>query len=314
VTLRLAVLGCGRAAALAIGRAWRDAPEVRITAIASRDPARARAFAAAHGLSAARIVATGDDLLHEDVDAVYIGLPDEQHETWALRALAAGKSVLVEKPLALDAAAGARIATAADAAGLAVLEGLMLQHHPWAGRVAARCAALADVRALRTILHFSIPADRRGHRVLEDLAPYWLWLVGLSAPLDLSSVTASSSDGEIEVKMNVGERVTAVLHASHARSYKATHVVEYATGTLVLPDLFRANLGPQRLAIEESGTREWVEGRSAFSHQLSAFAALCKATASDRGDVLSASLARLRAVDRIRAAWTHLANAVTMPR
>lgn len=299
MTLRLGVLGCGRAAALAIGRAWQDAPEVTITALASRDPRRARAFGAAHQLGAARVLATADELVHADLDAIYLGLPDPHHELWAVRALEAGKSVLVEKPLALDAAAGERIASAADANDRAVLEGVMLQHHPWAARVAERFACPGSC-TLRTRLHFSIPAVRRGDRVLEDLAPYWLWLVSLSTPLVLSTVHVLRSDAEIEVTAGFGSRITAVLHASHARSYQATHTLEHESGTLMLPDLFRANLGPQRLAIDEMGQREWVDGKSVFSHQLSAFARLCRASREERAAAVSASLTRLRVVDQIR--------------
>jgi predicted dehydrogenase len=313
VTLRLGVIGCGRAAALAIGRAWPDAPEVTVTALASRDRERARAFAAAHRLDGARIAGVPEEVLGEDVDAVYLGLPGELHEAWTLRALAAGKSVLAEKPLALDAAAGARIALARARTELAVLEGVMIQHHPWAARIAALCAAAEGAHALRTTICFSIPEGRRTGRVLEDVAPYWLWLVSRSAPLDAAVVRAHRRGDDVEVTLEVGDRVTATLQASHARPYRATHVIEHARGALALPDLFRANLGPQRLAIDRDGVREWISGRSAFAHQLSAFATLCRGPARARAEALDASLARLRVVDAIRARWTPDPPADTMP-
>lgn len=264
-----------------------------------------------------------DDALGDDVDAVYIGLPDDAHVAWAHRALAAGKSVLVEKPLALAAADAAALATARSARDLAVLEGVMIQHHPWAERLAAHCAAVrGDVHALRTTLAFAVPAVRRTGRVLANVARYWLWLVGLVAPLDDAAVVAAAAHGDdVEVTLRVGPGIAATLAASHARPYRASHTVEHRGGSLALPDLFRANLGPQRLAIDHhdaTGThREWVDGRSAFAHQLSAFAALCRGPASARAAALAASLARLRIVDAIGdvlgAAWTPSGAHDTMP-
>ena len=80
---------------------------VSIVGAASRDPARAEAYAAEHGFE--RWWKSYDALLADpDVDAVYIALPNSLHVEWSIRALEAGKPVLCEKPMGHDPDAVAR--------------------------------------------------------------------------------------------------------------------------------------------------------------------------------------------------------------
>lgn len=99
-SLRLAVLGCGRAAALA-GRALRRLPGVSC-AYASRDPERARRFA--RKLGGRAFGSYEEALSSSDVDAVLVATPPASHFALALRALNCGKSVVLEKPPTLDTA------------------------------------------------------------------------------------------------------------------------------------------------------------------------------------------------------------------
>ncbi|MEA2676040.1 MAG: hypothetical protein QOJ81_181 [Chloroflexota bacterium] len=112
--------------------AIQKARRCRVVAIASREPGRASAIAAELGIGRAH--ASYEALLADgDVDAVYIPLPNHLHLEWTLRAIAAGKHVLCEKPLALNAADAARMVDAAEAAGLTLMEAFMYRLHPsWA--------------------------------------------------------------------------------------------------------------------------------------------------------------------------------------
>jgi predicted dehydrogenase len=103
-----------------------------IRAIASRDGARAAEAAARHGI--ARSHASYEALLADpEIEAVYVPLPNHLHVEWSVRALEAGKHVLCEKPVAMNAAEVAPLIEARDRTGLLVEEAFMVRDHPqWA--------------------------------------------------------------------------------------------------------------------------------------------------------------------------------------
>ncbi|GAA3456265.1 Gfo/Idh/MocA family protein [Dactylosporangium matsuzakiense] len=106
--MRLGIVGAGEVAGRHAAAAA-QVPGLTLTAVADRDPARAAALAGRHG---ARAVAGLDDLL-DDADLVVLAVPHADHEDLALRAAAAGRQVLVEKPMATTAAACDRMIAAA---------------------------------------------------------------------------------------------------------------------------------------------------------------------------------------------------------
>jgi predicted dehydrogenase len=102
--------------------------------VAARDPDRARRFAARHGIA---VVHDSYEALiaDPDVDAVYNPLPNSLHAPWTLRAIAAGKHVLCEKPFTSNEAEAAEVADAAKSAGLVVMEAFHYRYHPLARRM-----------------------------------------------------------------------------------------------------------------------------------------------------------------------------------
>lgn len=125
--LRLGVLGCADFAWRKMLPAIATVPELRITALASRDPAKAARFADRFGGEPV----TGYEALleREDVDAVYVVLPTGLHHRWALRALDAGKHVLAEKSLTTGAEEAAELVAAARDHGLWLVENFLFLHH-----------------------------------------------------------------------------------------------------------------------------------------------------------------------------------------
>jgi predicted dehydrogenase len=106
-----------------------DSGNAVLTAVASRDMGRARVLADRFG--APHAFGSYEELLASDtVDAVYIPLPTSQHVEWAIKAADAGKHVLVEKPLALDADDIAAVTDARDRNGVLVCEAFMVVYHP----------------------------------------------------------------------------------------------------------------------------------------------------------------------------------------
>ncbi|MDI5963015.1 Gfo/Idh/MocA family oxidoreductase [Streptomyces sp. SL13] len=102
-------------------------PGVDLVAVAGRDTAKTARFAEHFGCGA-----TGFDALLErdDIEGVYISLPTALHHRWAAKALRAGKHVLVEKPIGVNAAEAADLAAIAEAGGLVLRENFMFLHHP----------------------------------------------------------------------------------------------------------------------------------------------------------------------------------------
>ncbi len=163
-TLRWGVLGCAGIAAKAVIPAIQSSRLGRVVAIASRDAGKAREMAVRFGI--AKSYGSYDDLLAEpEIDAIYNPLPNHLHVPLTIKALAHGKPVLCEKPIALDAAQALELAAAQKAAGLLVAEAFMVRHHPQWKKARAMIAAgrLGEARVIQTIFSYYLddPANVR---------------------------------------------------------------------------------------------------------------------------------------------------------
>jgi predicted dehydrogenase len=128
-----------------------------VDAIASRDLAKAQAAAKALGI--ARAYGSYEQLLADPaIEAIYNPLPNELHVPWTIRALEAGKHVLCEKPIALDANEGQALIAARARTGKLVAEAFMVRHHPqWRrAREIARSGAIGEVRAIQTFFTYRL--------------------------------------------------------------------------------------------------------------------------------------------------------------
>ena len=131
--LRIGVLGAARIAAAAIVEPAR-LTGARLVAVASRDQARAKAFATEHDVE--RVLDSYADVIADpEVEAIYNPLANGLHGPWNLAAIAAGKHVLTEKPSASDAAEAREVRDAAARAGVVVMEGFHYLYHPVARRL-----------------------------------------------------------------------------------------------------------------------------------------------------------------------------------
>ena len=100
--VRWGILGCARIATTQMIPALKASRLNEASAIASRDLARAKAVAAELGV--AKAYGAYEDLIADhEIDAIYNPLPNHLHAPWTIRALEAGKHVLCEKPIALNA-------------------------------------------------------------------------------------------------------------------------------------------------------------------------------------------------------------------
>ena len=123
------VLGAANFALQHMAPAIHMARGSELFALATSSPEKAAAFQ--EFCPHLKVHSSYDALLADpEVEAVYIPLPNHLHVMWTLKALAAGKHVLCEKPIALHAREIEQIILARDAAGLLVAEAYMIVHHP----------------------------------------------------------------------------------------------------------------------------------------------------------------------------------------
>jgi predicted dehydrogenase len=135
----------------------RETDAADIVAVASRNAASAQAFAEAHDIPRAH--GSYEALLADpDVEAVYIPLPNSMHVQWTLRALAAGKHVLCEKPMDRRPEQVARAFDLAERSGLVLGEAFMWRHSPQTARLRALLdeGAIGAVRLVRACFSFML--------------------------------------------------------------------------------------------------------------------------------------------------------------
>ena len=143
-----------------------------VVAIASREGNRAQDAAAEFGIPKA--YASYEALLADpEIDAVYNPLPNHLHAPLTIKALDAGKHVLCEKPIALNAEEAKQIEAAQRRSGKLVAEAFMVRFHPqWQrAREIASSGRLGDVRAIHTFFsyHLTDPDNIRNHPLLRGM-------------------------------------------------------------------------------------------------------------------------------------------------
>ena len=126
-----------------------------LLAVASRDGQRARDYASSRAIP--RAYGSYEELLgDDDIDCVYISLPNSMHAALTVAALDAGKHVLCEKPLAVSRAEGAMLFEHARGAGRVLMEAFMYRHHDKTRRLRelVRDEALGEIETIRASFHF----------------------------------------------------------------------------------------------------------------------------------------------------------------
>ena len=127
--IRLGVLSTAKIGVTLVLPAIQQSQDIRVTAVASRGAKKAAKLAKA--LNAPLSFGSYEELLASDeVDAVYIPLPTSHHVEWTLKAAAAGKHVLCEKPIAIKANEIKKIIQARDKNQVVITEAFMVTYHP----------------------------------------------------------------------------------------------------------------------------------------------------------------------------------------
>ena len=198
-----------------------EASNSQLVAIASRRVGAAKAMLEKYAPNYDDYVACYDDLdvliNDKNVEAIYCPMANEEHADWAIKAISAGKHVLIEKPMATTLHDIDAIESAANIAGVKVMEGFMYRFHPQHARVSELVASgiIGDILSVHSSFSFLMREARmyrinrsmaNGGGALWDIGPYAIhtlrWGMGLNnhaggRPYDVPlSVTAHAKLNE----------------------------------------------------------------------------------------------------------------------
>jgi predicted dehydrogenase len=248
--LGIGILGCADITVRRFLPAVSASNKVSLVALSGRDKHKAALLARQYGCAAMGYW----ELLHmEQVDLVYLPLPNHLHEEWALAALSQGKHVLCEKPLALNAGSAERILAKAEAAGLLVYENIMYLQHPQHGLIKKMIAGgkIGAITGLQCV--FTIPAlaagnfrldPHQGGGAFHDLNRYPLSAARFFLASDISTITrceATWKNGMIETmkaeaQTTAGEQFS--FYIAFGEPYRSFYEITGTHGTLRLERAF----------------------------------------------------------------------------
>ena len=160
--------------------AIRSSKRGTLAAVSSRSIESARAYAQEWEIPQA--FGSYEEMLNSDeIDAVYISLPNHLHAEWSIRALRAGKHVLCEKPFALTVDEVDRMSAASRESGCALAEAFMYRHHPQTKLVGewVKGGRLGDISLVKSYFSFSMRNREGNVRMVPEYGGGALWDVGI---------------------------------------------------------------------------------------------------------------------------------------
>ena len=275
------VLGTANIAAAAFLPALRSAGGLA-RMVGSRDVARASAWAASNDVASA---GTYEDVLDsEDVDVVYIALPNHLHVTWAERALRAGKTVLCEKPMGLTPT---EVEGLLAAAGQDVLlwEAFVFPFHPQTELLpsAIESGRIGALREITSEFHFAVrsPENIRlqpelGGGALYDVGCYPIRLARLLTGSEPTAAVATASGGPEGVDWDLAAvaefpaDIRLIMSAGMRRAPSTFTRIVGSAGELRVTNPFHPRPGDSvELWVDQELVETWTAGRrTAFEHAI----------------------------------------------
>lgn len=230
----------------------------KLVAIATRNPDRP---GLSDGFPGARIVSGYDALLSDaEIDAVYIATPHTGHAEWAIKAIRAGKHVLVEKPIALSAYDADAIFHEAKKAGVFAGEAYMYRLHPQTAKIVdlVKSGAIGEVRIIRSSFGFSMGSFRADHRLFaNESAGGGILDVG-GYPVSMARLIAGAASGQPFIEPT---KVSGVAHLGQSG------VDEWASAVLKFPNEIIAEVSCSIMANQDNVLRIiGSEGRIEVPH------------------------------------------------
>ena len=249
-------------------------------AVAARDADRAAGFAARFGASHSH----GDYravIEDPDVDIVYVATTHPFHREQALMAISAGKPVLVEKPLALNAAQAREVLTAARDQGVFAMEAVWMRANPLILRAKEMVDSgiIGDVVAVHADFSIGLDFDP-GHRLYDlangggallDLGVYpmhfaWLFLGRPDTQQVLGTLSPTGSDSTVAIQWGYASGATAQLRCAMTARTPGRATIAGTAGSISAEPWF---LSPERLVVTVDETESRIEGeQTAYGPQI----------------------------------------------
>jgi predicted dehydrogenase len=296
----------------------------RIVAVASRSAERGSAFAQRHGID--RSYASYEQLFADpDVDIVYVAAPHSEHLALGLQAIAAGKHVLIEKPIALSAAEAEQLAAAARAAGVFATEAMWTRYLPQfdvlsklldRGDLGTVKLATADVgwqMGADAPSRFFDPAQGGGAALDMGVYGYWFAQFAVGRPQQvraLGSLTVTGVDDQAVVALEAADGRFASVTTSMAVTNSGLAAIHGTAGTARFLDPF---VFPARFVVEVGhDTYEWHDTsglamRNGLAWQTSALAEFIAQGMTDSPlHSLDDAISVLRTIDAVRRQLAHM--------
>lgn len=239
-------------------------------AIASRDGARAREMAAKFDIPRAH--GSYETLLADpDVDAVYNPLPNSLHLEWTVRAAEAGKHILCEKPLALNAAQAQAMVDACRRAGVLLQEAFMYRFHPQTEELRRRVTsgAIGSPWLVRSAFTFNVASDddirlnaALGGGGLLDVGCYAVSIARLLLGEPQSGWASAAFERGVDVRLAGMLRFSsaaALVDCGLRAPYRQFCEVVGTDGTVTLPRPFQPEEDPAVLIMRTGAQEEKVE-------------------------------------------------------
>jgi D-xylose 1-dehydrogenase (NADP+, D-xylono-1,5-lactone-forming) len=217
--VRWGFLGAGFVASRGVAPVVHESDVAVLQCVAARDVSRAEALEPVRAVTEYEAVCEADD-----VDAVYVSLPNDAHLRWVVRALEAGKHVLCEKPLALDADQVRAMTAAADAAGVLLVEAAWNRWHPRTRRVERLLDDSGGPFESRSWFTFpGVPDDNyrldpsRGGGALLDVGCYAIGVALAALGPGVEAVAADMRRGASGVDLTVSAQLRSPLGTASVR-------------------------------------------------------------------------------------------------
>ena len=286
--------------------------------VGSRDGARAAEFAQAHGVTRG-VTGYAAVLEDPDVQAVYVPLPNPLHAEWAVAALEAGKAVLCEKPLCVDADQARRVLAVADRSSLPLWEAFVFPFTAQHRRLVELLAegAIGELREISGAFHFLL---RRTEDIrlsaataggaLADVGCYPLRLAaelfgGPALTAATSAVRGAEVETELAALVDYPDDRRLLLSCGFRRSQDTTTVLSGTEGTIHLEDPYHPRPGSS-VELRRPGADPVVERPTRDQHSFTAalrhVGAVLAGEEAPRHTARESSLPVAEAIDLVRAA------------